>query len=83
MTDFVTRRLDVSSREFAAADGLSGRLRSVARWIASRDIYDLAYDKGLKGCTTFRPNPITGMVLSEEQDGTEAPHCCVIEREPD
>ena len=23
-----------------------------------------AYDKGLKGCTTFRPNPVTGAVLS-------------------
>jgi ribonucleoside-diphosphate reductase alpha chain len=45
-------------------------------------IYDLAYDKGLKGCTTFRPNPVTGMVLSEE-DASEAPHCCVLEREAD
>jgi ribonucleoside-diphosphate reductase alpha chain len=46
-------------------------------------IYDLAYDKGLKGCTTFRPNPITGTVLSETGDGGEAPHCCVLEREAD
>ena len=46
-------------------------------------IYDLAYDKGLKGCTTFRPNPVTGAVLSEQADGSEAPHCCVLEREPD
>jgi ribonucleoside-diphosphate reductase alpha chain len=46
-------------------------------------IYDLAYDKGLKGCTTFRPNPVTGMVLSEEDAGSEAPHCCVLEREAD
>src|SRR5690606_11471823 len=22
-------------------------------------VYDLAYDKGLKGCTTFRENPVT------------------------
>ena len=48
-----------------------------------RDIYEVAYDKGLKGCTTFRPNPVTGMVLSEEANGGEAPHCCVLEREPD
>jgi ribonucleoside-diphosphate reductase alpha chain len=48
-----------------------------------QQIYDLAYDKGLKGCTTFRPNPVTGTVLSEEADGAEAPHCCVLEREPD
>jgi ribonucleoside-diphosphate reductase alpha chain len=46
-------------------------------------IYDLAYDQGLKGCTTFRPNPVTGAVLSEEAAGAEAPHCCVLEREAD
>ena len=46
-------------------------------------IYDLAYDMRLKGCTTFRPNPVTGMVLSEEASGVEAPHCCVLEREAD
>jgi ribonucleoside-diphosphate reductase alpha chain len=48
-----------------------------------KQIYDLAYDQGLKGCTTFRPNPITGTVLSEEAAGVEAPHCCVLEREAD
>jgi ribonucleoside-diphosphate reductase alpha chain len=48
-----------------------------------RQIYDAAYDKGLKGCTTFRPNPVTGMVLTEDADGAAAPHCCVPEREPD
>ena len=46
-------------------------------------IYDLAYEQGLKGCTTFRPNPVTGAVLSEEAGGAEAPHCCVLEREAD
>ncbi len=48
-----------------------------------KQIYDLAYDRGLKGCTTFRPNAITGTVLSEEAAGVEAPHCCVLEREAD
>ena len=48
-----------------------------------RHIYELAYDKGLKGCTVFRPNPITGTVLSQSGDGNEAPHCCVLEREAD
>jgi ribonucleoside-diphosphate reductase alpha chain len=48
-----------------------------------RQIYDLAYDLQLKGCTTFRPNPVTGMVLSEDAAGDEAPHCCVLEREAD
>jgi ribonucleoside-diphosphate reductase alpha chain len=46
-------------------------------------IYDLAYDLELKGCTTFRPNPVTGTVLSEDEAGGEAPHCCVPEREAD
>lgn len=31
-----------------------------------RDIYIEAYDSGLKGCTTYRPNAITGSVLSRE-----------------
>lgn len=48
-----------------------------------RRIYDLAYERGLKRCTTFRPNPVTGIVLSQEADGSEAPHCCAIDREPD
>jgi ribonucleoside-diphosphate reductase alpha chain len=48
-----------------------------------KQIYDLAYDLQLKGCTTFRPNPVTGAVLSEEAAGVEAPHCCVLEREAD
>ena len=48
-----------------------------------KQIYDLAYDHGLKGCTTFRPNSITGTVLSEEAAGVDAPHCCVLEREAD
>ena len=48
-----------------------------------RQIYDLAYDMGLKGCTTFRPNPVTGAVLGESDAGIEAPHCCVPEREAD
>ncbi|QWG12085.1 adenosylcobalamin-dependent ribonucleoside-diphosphate reductase [Bradyrhizobium sediminis] len=48
-----------------------------------KQIYDLAYDHGLKGCTIFRPNWITGAVLSEGAAGVEAPHCCVLEREAD
>jgi ribonucleoside-diphosphate reductase alpha chain len=48
-----------------------------------RQVYELAYDRGLKGCTTFRPNPVTGTVLSEEASGADSPHCCVLEREPD
>jgi ribonucleoside-diphosphate reductase alpha chain len=28
-----------------------------------RSVYTQAYDLGLKGCTTYRPNPVTGAVL--------------------
>ncbi|SHF35223.1 ribonucleoside-diphosphate reductase class II [Microbulbifer donghaiensis] len=43
-------------------------------------LYREAFELGLKGCTTFRPNPITQSVLTS---GAEQPagHCCDIERE--
>ncbi|MEE9587365.1 MAG: adenosylcobalamin-dependent ribonucleoside-diphosphate reductase [Hyphomicrobiaceae bacterium] len=34
---------------------------------AFEQIYLQAYDLGLKGCTTYRPNPVTGAVLESEQ----------------
>jgi ribonucleoside-diphosphate reductase alpha chain len=46
-------------------------------------IYDLAYDLQLKGCTTFRSNPVTGTILSARDTGLDAPHCCTPEREAD
>jgi ribonucleoside-diphosphate reductase alpha chain len=46
-----------------------------------KEIYQQAYHMGLKGCTTFRPNPVTGEVLRGE--GDSAPHCCTVEREAD
>jgi ribonucleoside-diphosphate reductase alpha chain len=33
---------------------------------AFKAVYEEAYDLGLKGCTTFRPNEVTGSVLSVE-----------------
>ena len=41
-----------------------------------KQIYDLAYDHGLKGCTTFRPNSITETVLSEGAARVDAPLLC-------
>jgi ribonucleoside-diphosphate reductase alpha chain len=32
------------------------------------DIYTRAYDLGCKGCTTYRPNPVTGAILSLPTD---------------
>ena len=46
-----------------------------------RTVYELAYRKGLKGCTTFRPNPVTGAVLEARPES--APQCCNVERESD
>ena len=39
---------------------------------AFQDVYLEAYDLGLKGCTTFRPNPVTGSVLSSRSVTEEA-----------
>jgi ribonucleoside-diphosphate reductase alpha chain len=48
-----------------------------------RDLYQLAYDQGLKGCTTFRPNAVTGEILRGIEEGQAAAHCCSVEREAD
>ncbi len=58
-------------------------MHSNASFEEFKQIYDLAYDMGLTGCTTFGANPVTGANLSEKADGIEAPHCCVAEREAD
>ncbi len=42
---------------------------------AFRDVYSRAWKLGLKGCTLFRPNPITGTILEARQ--TAAP-CCRV-----
>jgi ribonucleoside-diphosphate reductase alpha chain len=50
---------------------------------AFRELYRLAYDKGLKGCTTFRPNPVTGAILEVVHGASAGAHCCTPEREAD
>jgi ribonucleoside-diphosphate reductase alpha chain len=35
---------------------------------AFKDVYAQAYELGCKGCTTYRPNPVTGSVLSLKDD---------------
>jgi len=40
---------------------------------AFKDVYMQAYDSGCKGCTTYRPNPVTGAVLQAEPDAQAAP----------
>ena len=47
------------------------------------NVYLDAWRMGLKGCTTFRPNPVTGEVLSQSEGPDAAPvHCCSLDREP-
>ena len=49
-----------------------------------KNIYELAYDRQLKGCTTFRPNPVTGHVLRGNNEPSDtSSHCCTVEREAD
>ena len=36
-----------------------------------KGVYELAYDSGCKGCTTFRPNDITGSILFVEEEKPE------------
>ncbi len=38
-------------------------------------VYEKAYGLGLKGCTTFRPNQVTGSILSRSEDARECPSC--------
>jgi ribonucleoside-diphosphate reductase alpha chain len=45
------------------------------------DLYRQAHTLGLKGCTVFRPNLVTGAILS--QASKERVQCCGIEREAD
>ncbi|MEO0412551.1 MAG: adenosylcobalamin-dependent ribonucleoside-diphosphate reductase [Pseudomonadota bacterium] len=38
-----------------------------------KDVYAQAYATGCKGCTTYRPNDVTGSVLSVEEEPKEEP----------
>lgn len=49
-----------------------------------RGLYQSAFDRGLKGCTTYRPGSIRGAILAEDAGQTSTgldAHCCSIERE--
>ncbi len=39
---------------------------------AFKDVYRQAYEHGLKGCTTYRPNAVTGSVLSVAEEADKA-----------
>ncbi len=40
---------------------------------AFKDVYLQAYETGCKGCTTYRPNDVTGSVLSVNESSEKAP----------
>ncbi|MXU65296.1 adenosylcobalamin-dependent ribonucleoside-diphosphate reductase [Oceanomicrobium pacificus] len=40
---------------------------------AFKDVYMAAWDQGCKGCTTYRPNAVTGSVLSVSEKSEDAP----------
>jgi ribonucleoside-diphosphate reductase alpha chain len=40
---------------------------------AFKDVYMAAWDQGCKGCTTYRPNDVTGSVLSVSESADTAP----------
>jgi ribonucleoside-diphosphate reductase alpha chain len=50
---------------------------------AFKNLYLKAYNSGLKGCTTFRTNPVTGAILEAGGQYADAHHCCSLEREAD
>ena len=49
---------------------------------AFKQVYRLAFDSGCKGCTTYRPNAITGSVLSVEPATVAAAPALVVPTAP-
>jgi ribonucleoside-diphosphate reductase alpha chain len=47
------------------------------------DVYNLAYDLGCKGCTTYRPNPMRGSVLEGEDGDDGTPLVPKLPKRPD
>lgn len=50
-------------------------------YAAFSELYHRAWQLGLKGCTTYRPNPVTGSLLTASGSVAEGSHCCGIDRE--
>jgi ribonucleoside-diphosphate reductase alpha chain len=64
------------------------RLTSDATRLSVPEIFQSAYDLGLKGCTIFRdtsrPAVIRERLVSDaERDAEHGKHCCDLERESD
>ena len=48
-------------------------LMTLSSFDAFKDVYLQAYELGCKGCTTYRPNDVTGAVLETRKDGDALP----------
>ena len=47
-----------------------------------KEVYRFAYVSGCKGCTTYRPNDITGAILVADGDKLEEPAPTIMDRTP-
>ena len=47
-----------------------------------QDLYQSAYHQGLKGCTVFRPNPVTGDILNSSADARLTSKTCYVRNVP-
>ena len=58
-------------------NALDKSLRALLSFEKLTDVYTRAFELGLKGCTIFRPNPVTGNVLEkEDKEKVETNQCC-------
>ena len=47
-----------------------------------KEVYRFAFESGCKGCTTYRPNDITGAVLVADGDSGDEPAPTIMDRPP-
>ena len=60
-------RMQAAAQEFIDASiSKTINLPEDITFLAFKEVYMLAYDTGCKGCTTYRPNQVTGAVLKSE-----------------
>lgn len=78
--------LDVQAALQAHVDNAISKTINVAEDLSFSSfsgLYRLAFERGLKGCTVFRPNAVTGQVLTSGGEHTPDHQCCSIDREGD
>jgi len=78
--------LDMQAALQAHVDNAISKTINVAEESSFSDfseLYRLAYERGLKGCTAFRPNAVTGQVLMSGEGSPPDRQCCSLEREAD